>query len=107
MLLELLFKQSWFVGDLALAIVKNMPNASFVLHSVCAVIIWLEIVIFLYPEIALMALLYTMYALWLDYGLWKNGVDAIRYIDPSWSEQTDGILYPSILVRLLGMDDSK
>ena len=67
------------------------------LHTVTAATMVLEILFWLYPHIGLMLVMYAGTAYLLDYGYWKNGVDAIRYIDPSWDEQTEGILYPSIL----------
>ena len=66
MFFDKVFGSSWILADLALFFVKELPNASVVLHTVTAAIMALEILLWLYPHIGLMLIMYAAVAYLLD-----------------------------------------
>ena len=75
---------------------KTMPNISIIVHIGTFLFLLGQTIWWWFLDILLYAAFYLLFAGILEYRSWVNGVEAIRRIDSSWLEQTEGLYLPTI-----------
>ena len=93
-------------GSLALIFVTMLPNISLLIHLGTALTMWSQMIYYGYPEVGIMAFIYSVLAFWVEMSSWNLGYNAILSIDSDYdfssdsNHVSDGKYYPSLLKSL-------
>ena len=92
--------------SLALTLITMMPNLSLLIHAGTALTMWGQMLYYSYPEVGIMAALYSLLAILVEsrsYGLSYNAIlaiDSAYDFDSDSNHVSNGKYYPSLLKSL-------